>query len=162
MTKGRSLVISVVASMMLFSLVAIAGESRSLYSTHFVGEFTLPFTAQWGHMTLPAGNYNLYYGYMGRGGIYAVEVANEDTGIHHGWIFPRGIEAAKGEGSFLVCIRDGDKGYVRSLQMAELGESIEFARPHGVSVDAWIVAAKKTHNTKTALAEMRIPIVPVK
>jgi hypothetical protein len=113
-------------------------------------------------MTLPAGDYDLYYGYMGRGGIYAVEVANEDTGIHHGWVFPGGIDGVKGEGSFLVCVREGDMGYVRSLQMAEIGESIEFSKPHGVSVETWIMAGKKAYHTNTVLAEMRIPIVPVK
>lgn len=162
MTKVRSLVISVVALLMLFALAATAGEARSLYSTHFVGKFTLPFTAQWGGMTLPPGNYNLYYGTMGVGGTYIVEVANEDLGVTQGWVFPRGTNGVKGEGSFLVCVREGDIGYVRSLQMAEIGESIEFSKPHGVSVETWIMSGKKTHKTNTALSEMRIPVVPVK
>lgn len=162
MTKVRTLVISVVAMLMLLALAATAGEARSLYSTHFVGEFTLPFTAHWGRMTLPPGNYNLYYGYMREDGTLAVEVANKDLGVTRGWIFPRGTKDVKGEGNFLVCFREGEIGYVRSLQMAEIGESIEFSKPHGVSVEAWIIAGKKTHKTNTALAEMRIRVLPAK
>lgn len=162
MKKVRSWMISVAALLMLFGWVATEAKAQSLYSTHFAGKFTLPFEAQWGQMTLPPGNYILYYGYMGTGGIHVVEVAREDTGHGQGRVFPRGRDNSRGEASFLVCIRDGDKGYVRSLHMAEIGESIEFARPHGVDVNAWIVAGKKTHNSNAKLAEMRVPVVPVK
>ena len=159
----RSLMISVAALMMLFGLAATGAKAQSLYSTHFTGKFTLPFAAQWGQMILPPGDYNLYYGYLGTGGFNIVEVAHvDDLDIVHGRVFPRGTDGAKGEGSFLVCVTEGNRVYIRSLQMAEIGESIQFARPHGVSVSAWIVAGKKAHNTNNTLAAARIPVVPVK
>ena len=162
MKKVRSWMISVAALLILFGWVATEAKAQSLYSTQFVGEFTLPFEAQWGHMTLPPGDYNLYYGYLGKGGNFVVEVAHQGTGILNGFVLVRGRDDAKGKESYLVCVREGDKGYVRSLHMAEIGESIEFPKPHGVSVDAWIVAGKKTHNTNAKLAEMRIPVLPAK
>jgi hypothetical protein len=161
MKKLGSLMISFAVLVTLFALVETGAKAQSIDSTQFVGKFTLPFEARWGGMILPAGNYNLKFGYT-MGGLRVVEVAGEDAGILHGWVFAKGRVNTKGEGSFLVCVLNGNTGYVRSLQLAEFGESINFARPHGVSVDAWIVAGKKSHNAKTQLAETRIPIVPAK
>jgi hypothetical protein len=162
MKKVGSWMLPFAALLMLFGLAATGAKAQSLYSTHFVGKFTLPFAAEWGQMTLPPGDYNLYYGYKGAGGIKIVEVAHENAGILHGWVLVNGSDDAKGEESFLVCIIQGDKAYVRSLQMAGTGESIKFARPHGVSVAAWIVAGNKSHTPSTPLAETRIPVLPVK
>ncbi|HET7214850.1 MAG TPA: hypothetical protein VFL79_14760 [Terriglobia bacterium] len=162
MKTVRSLIVPVSMLVMLLGLAATGMKAQSLSSTHFVGKFTLPFAAEWGRMSLPPGDYNLYYGYMGTGGINIVEVAHQEPDILHGYVFVRGRGDAKGEGSFLTCVFEGDKGYVRSLQMAEISESIEFTRPHGVSVAAWIVAGNETHNTNARLAEMRIPLIPVR
>lgn len=161
MKKIGSLMISVTALVALFALVGTGAKAQSLNSTHFVGKFTLPFEAQWGRMALPPGNYNLKYGFT-RGGLRMVEVAGEDKADVHGWVIAWGSGDTKGEGSFLVCVLEGGKGYVRSLQMAGLGDGIEFARPHGVSVAAWIVAGIRTNDTNTRVSEVRIPVAPVK
>ena len=75
-----------------------------------------------------------------------------------------GKDDAKRTTSHLVCILEGNKGYVRSLELPEIGATLHFPRPHGVSVQAWIVAGNQGHNAKTQLAEIRIPVshVPVK
>lgn len=162
MKRFRNLFVPVSMLVMFLGLAATGMRAQSLSSTQFVGKFTLPFAAEWGHMSLPPGDYNLYYGHMSTSGINIVEVADPETGVSNGFSLVRGRDDAKGEGSFLVCVFEGDKGYVRSLQMAEIGESVEFPKPHGVSVAAWIVAGNENHNTNTRLAEMRIPVVPVK
>lgn len=162
MKTVRSLLVPLSVLVMFLGLAATGMKAQSLYSTHFVGKFTLPFAAQWGQMTLPPGDYNLYYGFMNEGGAKIIEVAHENVGILHGRVPSMGSDDTKGEGSFLVCVIEGNKAYVRSLQMATLGESVNFARPQGVSVAAWIVAGNKSHNPKTHLAKTRIPIVPVK
>lgn len=144
------------------SLAATGMKAQTLRATDFAGEFTLPFTVQWGGLTLPAGDYNLYYGTWSQAGIRVVEVAHENLGVVHGLVLARGRDDAKGKGSFLKCVFEGDRAYVRSLKIAEINESIEFARPHGVSVAAWIVADKESRNTNARFAETRIPILPAK
>jgi hypothetical protein len=162
MKQFRSWMISVAALLMLLGLVATGAKAQSMRTTDFAGRFTLPFAAQWGDLTLVPGEYNLYYGNLNLSGPLVVEVAHENVGIVHGVVLARGRGDAKGEGSFLVCVTEGNRAYVRSLQMGEIGQSVGFARPRGVSVAAWIVAGKKTHNTNTRLAETRIPILPAK
>lgn len=158
----RNLMISFAALLMLLALAATGAKAQSLNTTEFAGKFTLPFMAQWGQMTLPPGEYNLYYGRFSASGLRMVEVANENMNILRGVILPRGQNDVKGEGNFLVCVFEGNRAYVRSLQMAELGHSVGFARPHGVSVAAWIVAGNKSQNTNTRFAEIRIPVAPLK
>ncbi|TAM84679.1 MAG: hypothetical protein EPN47_00775 [Acidobacteria bacterium] len=157
----RSMIIPASVLMMFLGLAA-GMEAQTLRVTSFAGKFTLPFMAQWGRMTLPPGNYNLYYGNLGMSGPRMVEVANEDLGVQRGLILPVGEDIRKATRSVLVCVLEGDKAYVRSLEMAEIGQSINFERPHGVSVDAWIVAGEQIPNTNRELAEARIAIVPVK
>jgi len=143
-------------------LAATGMKAQSLRSTEFAGKFTLPFMAQWGEITLPPGNYNLYYGAFTASGLRMVEVAHENLGIVHGLVLARGRNDARGEGNFLVCVLEGNRTYVRSLQMEEVGHTVGFARPHGVSVAAWIVAGNKTRNTNARFAEIRIPVALLK
>lgn len=158
----RSLLVPVSLLVMCLGLAATGTNAQSLRITDFAGKFTLPFTAHWGPMTLPPGNYNLYYGDLTARGFRVVEVVNADQGIRHGVLIPWGHNDAKGEETFLVCVFEGDKAYVHSLQMAALGESIGFSRPHGVRVEAWIVAGNPAHNTNARLAQTRIPVLPMK
>lgn len=158
----RHALVSVSVLVMFFGVAATGTKGQSLDITHFAGQFTLPFMAQWGEMILPPGNYNLYYGNLTPSGLRAVEVAHEDMGILHGLTLAANREDSKVTESVLVCVLEGNKAYVRTLKMADLGLSVGFARPHGVSVRAWIVAGNESHNGKARLAEARIPIVPLK
>jgi hypothetical protein len=158
----RNLIVPVSVLVMFLGLAATGTKAQILNTTHFAGNFTLPFPAQWGEMTLPPGDYNLYFGNLNQHGLRVVEVAHEDLGILHGLVITRMPQESKATESFLVCVIEGNKAYVRSLEMAGIGQSVGFARPHGVSVAAWIVADKKTHNTNARLAETRIPVVPLK
>ncbi|HXH50212.1 MAG TPA: hypothetical protein VNM47_12780 [Terriglobia bacterium] len=162
MKTVRSLLVSISVLVMFLGLAATGAKAQSLKQTHFAGKFTLPFMIQWGGMILPPGDYNLYIGYLTLSGPRMVEVANEDMGIQRGFVLPVASESRKATQSVLVCVVEGGRGYVRSLEIAELGQSIGFARPHGVSVQAWIVGSNKSHNVNTQLAETRIPVVPRK
>lgn len=162
MKRLRTLIVPISVLAIFFGLAVTGANAQILKVTDIAGKFTLPFEAQWGRMTLPAGNYNLYYGSVTKSGLRVVEVAGEDWGTLHGVVLPMETKNPKGEGNFLVCVFEGNRAFVRSLQMAEIGQSVGFARPHGVSVSAWIMAGKESHNTNTKLAETRIPVVPVK
>lgn len=162
MNRLRKLIVLASVLVTFLGLAATGTKAQNLRITEFAGKFSLPFTAQWGAMTLPPGNYNLYYGDLTAGGFRVVEVSDEDQGIRRGVVIPSGRNDAKGEETFLVCVFEGNRAYVHSLQMAAMGQSIGFARPHGVSVEAWIMAGNKAHNTKARLAETRIPVVPLK
>lgn len=162
MKKVRSLLVSTSVLVMFLGLATAGVKAQSLKQTHFAGKFTLPFMVQWGGMILPPGDYNLYIGKLNLSGPLMVEVANEDMGIQRGVVLPVTSENRKATQSVLVCVVEGARGYVRSLEIAELDQSIGFARPHGVSVQAWIVGSNKSHNVNTRVAETRIPVVPQK
>ena len=162
MNRFRKLIVLASVLVTFLGLAVTGTKAQNLRITEFAGKFSLPFTAQWGAITLPPGNYNLYYGDLTASGFRVVEVADEDQGIPRGVVIAGGRDDAKGKESFLVCVFEGDRAYVHSLQMAAMGQSIAFARPHGVSVEAWIKAGNNVDNTKARLAETRIFVVPLK
>lgn len=159
----RNFTILVGLSLMLFALGAVGARAQGLVTTSLTGTFTLPFDAQWGSMILPAGEYTLNYGQLFTTGTKVVAISGKAKGSPHGWIVARTRELASAAKTQLVCIREGDKGYVSELQMAEIGESASFAVPHGVSVRARVLANNPNPNENTQLAEARIRIqrVPV-
>lgn len=164
MKKIRSLLVSVAALLMLLALVATEAKAQSLFSTQFAGSFSLPFMVQWGTVILPPGEYSLYYGMPGNAGPNVVEIRGEVKGSPHGFILGNGHDQISEKKSVLVCVLEGKRAYVRELRMGAIGESAEFALPHGVKVRAWVVAGKRNNKGDTQLTEERIPIerVPVK
>ena len=58
----RSLMTLAGLFLVLFALSATGAKAQNLSSASFSGNFTLPVAAQWGEMTLPAGNYTLGVG----------------------------------------------------------------------------------------------------
>lgn len=160
-TVRRSLV-SVGVLLMFFALAPTGARSQTLYSTHFAGEFTIPFVAHWGHMILPPGDYQLYYGYLSNSGSYGVEIRGQAVQTPQGTFPVKGRDDTKVDENILVCVMRGDHAFVRELHLGEMGVSVQFARPHGIDVESWIVAGKKNPNAKTQLAETSISIKPVK
>ncbi len=141
-------------SVALFALVAIGAKGQVLGSSQFTGTFTLPFEAQLGAMTLPAGDYSIRYGRLNNGGIYTVAIVAKAEGGPHGWVLPESADPISATNNALVCIRQGNKGFVSELRIAEIGQSVRFALPHG----AELMAKLRNHNGNTQLAEVRIPI----
>ena len=155
----RRLTIPAGILLMYLALAATGARAQDLFSTHFAGKFTLPFMAQWGMTILPPGEYNLYYGYLYPSGTKTVEIRGQGE-LPHSMILARRDATAKGTNNVLICVREGDKAYVSGLELAAIGESAQFALPHGVEVEARILAGKHNHTATTQVAEMRISIAP--
>ncbi len=163
MKKIRGLVVSVAAMLMFLGLAATGIKAQSLFSSHFAGEFTLPFMAQWGSVILPPGDYNLYYGRLSNTGAQIVEVRGQGM-LPHGLIIVNGRNDVKGTENRLVCVLEGNKAYVRGLELPAIGESAEFLRPKGARVESWIVAEKQGAKGTAQPAETRVSVlsVPIK
>jgi len=161
MKAVRSLLVPLSLLVMFLGLAVTGTKAQSLFSTHFAGTFNLPFMVQWGSEFLPPGEYSLYYGRVGNAGSYVVEIRGEGT-LPQAMFRVNGRSDVKGTEDALVCVREDNKVYVRGLELATIGESAQFTKPHGVSVEAWIIAGNKSYNTNTQLAVARIPIAPVK
>jgi hypothetical protein len=145
-------------SLVLLALGATGARAQGSATTNYAGSFTLPLEAQWGAMTLPAGNYSLYYGHKFLGGAYLVEVVGKTEGSPHGMIPIQARNDVSSRKNSLICIRDGDSLVVRKLELPAIGESVSFAMPHGLKL-----LARKQRHGKYILAEapMLIQRVPV-
>lgn len=145
-------------SLMLFALCAPSAKAQALSPTNLGGTFTLPFEAQWGPMTLPAGEYSLYYGLTGAG-TRVVEVIGKAKGSPHGFIGVQKYNLTSTTKTVLICVRWGDSRIVRELDMAEIGESLFFGPPRGAKP----VASQRNHNVYAQLGEvpMLIQRIPV-
>lgn len=155
----RSLTILAGLPLLVLALGATGAKAQSLRGSDFAGTFTLPFEAQWGSTILPAGEYSLYYGQPFAGGPLTVEVLGKEKGSPHVFILPQGTGSASTTKSALVCVRVGNAGIVRGLQMAAIGKSVTFAMPHGSK----LVAQNGKHNGYTQLAQapMLIERIPI-
>lgn len=154
----RGLMTLAALSVMLLALGAAGAKGQSFYSTRFAGSFTLPFEAQWGKMTLPAGDYTLQYG-MHEYGHGLVVVRGTANGSPQGMILAGPVGETSAGKNAIVCIREGSSLIVRSLEMPVIGESVNFAMPPGVR----LMARNGKHSGYTQLAEapMLIQRIPV-
>jgi hypothetical protein len=155
----RSLMTLAGLTLALFALGATGARAQSLSATNFSGTFTLPFEAHWGAMTLPKGDYSLYYGQPFKGGTYAVEVRGTAKGSPHAFIFGQASDQASVKKTAIVCVRDGNTLVVRALEMPKLGKSVTFVMPYG----GQLTAHQRNGSTNTQLAEapMLIQRVPI-
>lgn len=161
MKTTRSLMILAELFVVLFAVGAAGARAQALSTTRFAGSFTLPFEVQWGTMTLPAGDYTLRYGQLINGGVYAVQVVGKAEGSPNGLILAGARKDVSETGNELVCVRNGNSGVVRALEMPAIGESIDFPLPHGVE----LLAREQNHGTNTQIAQVpmlirRIPAGP--
>lgn len=122
-------------SLVLFALGATGARAQAIKTPHFAGTFNLPFEAQWGRATLPAGNYSLYYGRL-HDGARMVEVVGKKNHTPHVLILPQGLNDASTTQSALVCVREGNVGIVRALEMPQINQSVKFGMPRGTQLTA--------------------------
>lgn len=137
----------------------LGGKAQVHFSTHFKGAFTLPFEAQWGSLTLPAGDYTLQYGIQ-LDGAGLVVVRGTAKGSPYGMILAGSVGDTSATRNEIVCIREGKALIVRGLEIPAIGESVRFGPPPGTRV----VANRRNHNGYNQIAEapaliQRIPIV---
>lgn len=142
---------------MFFTLGTAGANGQVLDTVRFSGTFTLPFDAQWGKMTLPAGDYTLRYGRYYEA--LLVEVLSTKAGGLHGVILVEGSSRSSARKSALVCVREGNALIVRALEMPNIGTAAGFRLPRGTQ----LTAQKGNHNGYTQLAEgpMLIERIPV-
>ncbi|HEX5412841.1 MAG TPA: hypothetical protein VFZ27_13410 [Terriglobia bacterium] len=145
-------------SVMLLALGATGAKGQGSYATQFAGTFTLPFEAQWGKMTLPAGDYALQYG-LNEIGYGLVVVRGAAKGSPYGSIIAGPLGETSAKQNAIICVRDGNALIVRALEMPTIGTSVNFALPPGAN----FVAHNAKHSGYTQLAEapvliQRIPV----
>lgn len=155
----RNLATLIGLSIALFALATTGAKAQDLEVTLLGGSFTLPFEAHWGGMTLPPGNYNIYYGHMNASGAYVVEIEGTAKDSPHGFVQVQSHNPTLLAKSAIVCIREGRIGVVEALQMPAIGETVFFAAPRGVT----LMAHKANGRTNTLLADapnlyQRIPV----
>jgi hypothetical protein len=155
----RNLVTLVGLSVVFFALGATGARAQTLKTPHFSGAFTLPFNAQWGPVSLPAGEYKLYYGRLNDGGPALVEVVGKEKRTPHAFILPQGASDAKATKSALVCVREGGAGIIRALEMPQIGEAVNFRMPRGTQLVAHQSNGSK--NVELAQGPMLIQRIPI-
>jgi hypothetical protein len=143
-------------SVLLLALCAPGARAQSTSPTLFGGTINLPFQVAWGPMVLPAGEYTLHYGAV-NGTTYVVEVEGKAKGSPHGLVLARNPNATQAMTSSLVCVRAGDSGIVRELEMPEIGRSISFPMPKG----ARLMASNRKGHAGRAVAQLKIQRIPV-
>ena len=155
----RSLTILAGLSVMVFVLGAAGVRGQVITMPRFAGSFTLPLDTVWGQMTLPAGEYRVYYGYSNHGGATFVNIVGKAKGSPQGTLIAGLPKDVSTKNDSLVCVREGDTLLVRSLEMPEIGEAIEFSAPKG----AKLLATNWKHKGYTELAKgpMLIQVIPV-
>jgi hypothetical protein len=145
------------------AILAMSGtRARAQLITYpeFAGSFTLPVQARWGALTLPPGNYGLYYGEPFKGGLKVVEVVNKADGSARGVVLIRGLSQTSASTNELVCTREGNMDFVRDLDLPVLGESIQFGLPYNMK----LIASQQDHNATKPVAELhgliqRLPVI---
>ena len=131
----RSFVTIAGLSLAVLLLDAAGAKAQTLRGPDFAGTFSLPFEAQWGKTTLPAGDYALRYSWLSAG--YAiVEVRGKEEGSPHAFILPVGKYSVSTTKSALVCVRQGNAGIIRALEMPQIGEAVNFSMPPGTQLTA--------------------------
>ena len=146
-------------SVAILAMSAAGARAQLITYPEFVGSFTLPVPAKWESMTLPPGNYGLYYGEPFRGGLKVVEVVNKADGSARGVALVWGLSQASGSTNELVCTREGDMDFVRALDLPVLGKAIQFGLPHNMK----LIASQQDHNATKPAADLhgltqRIPV----
>ena len=118
----RNLVLALAAAA-IFAGVANAQD------TVYAGNFTLPFEAQWGGLTLPAGTYALTLGYSAAGWD---TILIEQGGRKLGMVMSQSHDQApSSERSELVVTRADGRARIRALHVADLGTDFSYSVPKG-------------------------------
>ena len=145
-------VLSLAAATFLISAMA-AAQGIGFSNADFSGAFTLPFEAQWGGMTLPAGDYTLRFGTLLHGA-ELVEVRGIGKGSPHGYVLPKRQDSNSAAKNRLVCLSTGKTYVVGALELPAIGATLTFGAPRGLK----ILAQERGNGHAMQLAEVRVPI----
>jgi hypothetical protein len=122
----RNLVLTL-ASAFIFAGVANAQVYK--------GNFTLPFDAQWGRATLPAGDYSFVLDSVNGPCIIRVEQGKRSVAM----VMAQSNDVSKPSNhSALIVTRSGGRARIRALHLAELGTDLYYGAP---KAEAWEMAS---------------------
>jgi hypothetical protein len=140
-------------------MVAAFGSSRAKAQGLVHGSFNLPFPAQWGSATLPIGDYSFSILQTDGHNVF-VRIWGESTGTASALIMGYQGEAGVAEvPNSMTCISVGSACYVQTLNLSALGETLRFAVPKGVVIEA----GKRSREKQTMRAQglRTVRVVPV-
>ena len=116
----KGLVLALLAAALSPGLVNAADSAQ--------GKFTLPMAVQWGKAELPAGDYTFTLASAGLPAM--VTVRSETKGSTGAMVFAHAYNpASSSDGSSLTIGRSGDRGFISSMHLAELGITFYYAPP---------------------------------
>lgn len=129
------------------SLLAICFNSGLASAQTMAGRFTLPFEAQWGAATLPAGTYSFTVEGIGREAKVRVLHGAETVA----YMLNQGFDMTPSRSVSLTIARNNEGKFVRDLSLPEIGQIFHFAPP-------------KAERGSTAGEQeiARIPVAPAK
>jgi hypothetical protein len=115
----RNLVLTVASA---FIFAGIASAQAPAYR----GQFTLPFDAQWGGATLPAGDYSFTLKSTAYPAIVTIEQGQRNVAL----VMAQGSsDSNASKGSELIVTRSGGRARIRALHLAELGTELYYGAP---------------------------------
>jgi len=108
-----------VASAVVFAGIASAAPA-------YKGRFTLPFDAQWGGATLPAGDYTFTLNSAAPPAFVKIEQGNRNVALVMAHAFSTSDASKESE---LIVTRSGGRVRIRVLHLAELGTDLYYTAP---------------------------------
>ena len=112
---------SAVFAILAFTVVTANVQARPATRGHFA----LPYEAQWGSVTLPAGDYTFSIDHLSMNGSILLYRGTQAAGMVRWQSMDEQSGAASGE---LLCIRHDGKATVRALKLPEVG-TLYFSLP---------------------------------
>ncbi len=149
MKKIRSFMTMAGLSLVVLTLGVAGANAQNLSRTLFHGSINLPAQTQWGSTTLPAGQYNVFYGPLYEGGVNVVEIISKERKGPQTFVLSKGQEPTSAQKNSLICVHNGKSLVVRQLEMATIGQSVDFTMPRHME----LTARKQTHGKYTAANE---------
>ena len=113
---------SAVFAILAFALVSANVQARPATQGHFV----LPYEAQWGSITLPAGDYTFSIDHLSMNGSILLYRGTQSAGVVR-WQSMEGAPNQSSSGQLLF-IRHEGKATVRALELPEVG-TLYFSLP---------------------------------
>lgn len=138
----------------------VSARAQSMFHGVANGKFSLPFQAQWGNVTMPAGNYTFSLYEFASGGSLMVRIHGEAKGSAHGYVLTEAQNSTRAPENELLCIHNGNKEIVSALVLPTMGKSFTFKVPSAEEM----LTRRINHNTNIQSAEATglIQSVPVK
>ena len=125
--------LSFVKGLLLLTAVLSLSTSYAAAQSTDRGTFTLPSAAHWGVTVLPAGSYSFS---VETDGSYPVVTVRSMDGKIEGMFVAEAVSQSDAGAEVLTLVRRGDDMYVRSLNLTQLSETLEYKMPKAAETSA--------------------------